>query len=52
MYKILIIEDDILLREDLAASLAMSGYMPLICEEISMWEEQLKKERPDLILMM
>lgn len=51
MYKILIIEDDILLREDLAASLAMSGYMPLICEEISMWEEQLKKERPDLILM-
>ena len=51
MYKIMIIEDDMMLREDLAGELAKAGYGPYILEDLSACESQFLKEQPDLLLL-
>ena len=50
MYKIMIIEDDRMLREDLARELEKAGFEPYILEDISSGEYLALKEQPDLLL--
>ncbi len=51
MYKIMIIEDDRMLREDLARELEKAGFEPYILEDISSGEYLALKEQPDLLLL-
>lgn len=51
MYRILIIEDDEMLREDLAAELSAASYEPLMIEDFSRCAEMAAVLAPDLILL-
>lgn len=51
MYRILIIEDDVMLREDLAAELRKSSFTPLIINDFSDCANAAAALAPDLILL-
>lgn len=51
MFKIMIIEDDPAVREELALLLENEGYMPLVITEFTDVPAQAAQERPDLILL-
>lgn len=51
MYKIMIIEDDKMLREDLARELAKAGFDPYILEDLPSCEAQVLIGQPDLLLL-
>ena len=51
MQRIMIIEDDPAIREELALLLENEGYMPLVITRFADMPEQAAAERPDLILL-
>ncbi len=51
MQKIMIIEDDPAIRDELALLLDNEGYRPLPVKEFGTAAEQAVRERPDLILL-
>lgn len=51
MNKIMIIEDDRMLREDLAYELNKARFLTFILEDFSLYEEAIHREQPDLILL-
>ena len=51
MQKIMIVEDDQAIREELALLLENEGYAPIVGEDFSTILEQAGRECPDLVLL-
>ncbi len=51
MRKILVVEDDIFLRKVISRKLFKSGYLPVEAADGEKGFEDLKKEKPDLVLL-